>query len=58
MNKLTILILIGFVIAAAVFAGSETNRFHGGSYDGYRLATITNTTIDDGLPSGTVLMIR
>ena len=35
MKRLAILIAIIVVTAAAVFAGVETNRFYGGSSDGY-----------------------
>jgi hypothetical protein len=60
MNKLTTLILIGFAIAvtAGIAFAAATDRFHGGSYDGYRLSTITNTTVGDAVPSGTVIIIR
>jgi len=61
MNKLITLIMIVLLVAVTAgiaLAGAETNRFSGGSYDGYRLAVITNTTIKDGVPAGMMMIIR
>lgn len=52
------LIAVIGLMAGACWGADGDERFSGGSYDGYDVSTDTDTTIQSGLPAGTIFMIR